>query len=400
MSQQSRTASSGEQDTLNFAYQSYDGEAHVAEELVKNFRERHPSVDIDLDLIPADNFRLDVKSQILRQSPPSLWAEWPGQNLTPYHDAGILRDLTPIWEETGMDDAFLEGPKRAATFDGEYNAIPLNIHRANGLFYRRGPVEAAGVDPRSLGSPEEFLEACEQVSDATGTASVVLPMKNPWPVLQLWEMFLMSEHGAGVYREITQGNASANRQAVADALQLVKRTIQYTPEGALFSGLTDGYDQFVDQKIAFFPHGDWVGADFLQREFEYGPDWAHVPFPGTTGYYSLVMDAVVSSDISGGPGLETFASFVGSKAALKRFNGEKGSIPPRGDVDLSDFPEFLQQQQNDFKSSRQQPLSIAHGLCVTPSQFVDAKTAIANFIVRRDVRTTTDELVTVLESDS
>jgi glucose/mannose transport system substrate-binding protein len=84
---------------------------------------------------------------------------------------------------------------------------------------------------------------------------------------------------------------------------------------------------------------------------------------------------------SGNPapeGAKEWLSYVGSKEAQKRFNMEKGSIPPRGDVDMSSFPAFQQKQYDDFTSSDSQPPSVAHGLAVTATPKSNLESALSD----------------------
>jgi len=388
-------------DAVDFVYPSEEGDDTKSgiDYLLEGFRSEHPEVTIELNVVSADIADLEVKTRILRQLSPDMWMQWPGQNLRPFLEADLLMDLSDVWERGGLASHFSEGARRVVSFDGTYRALPMTLHRANDLFYNPALLERAGVSPDRLSSPTEFLEALETIEQETDASGMALPMRNPWPVLQVWETVLLAEHGHDVYRAVTSGGARANSQAVRDALEWIERFIEFTPEGAVYSSLMDACYQFIDGEVALFPQGDWLSGILEAEGMHYRDGWEHAPFPGTEGYYVVVMDAfVVASDTANPAATTTFVEYAASEEAQVAFNRSKGSIPPRTDVSTEEFPPFLQSQQRAFTRSSEQPFSTAHGLAVTPTQFVELKSTIATLLVERDVDRAARQLVAVLDA--
>ncbi|MFW6017302.1 MAG: ABC transporter substrate-binding protein [Halapricum sp.] len=373
-----------------------DGEAAM-DALLEGFESRHP--EVSLGDVTDENLSLVVKSRILKEEPPDAWIEWPGKNLTPYVEAGVLADVSSVWTETDMQRQYLDGPRKAAVFDETYHAVPLNIHRINNLFYNVDLAVEAGVDPSRVSSPREFVEVLQQVEAETGRVGMLLPMKNPWTVLQLWETVLLGEHGHGVYQSVTDGEAGQHRRAIEDALDIVSAYAELATDDALYVSLTDANERFIDGESVFFHQGDWAAGAYTEADgFRYGSDWEHVPFPGTAGRYAMNMDAVIASETSDNDeAVEAFLRYAGSADGQRRFNQKKGSIPPRTDVSMGQFTDFLQRQHEDFESSRSQPLSITHGLGVRPEQLIELKTAISSFVADRDVGAAASELVAAFD---
>ena len=364
---------------------------------LEGFTDRHS--DVPLEDVTDENLSLTVKSRILKESPPDVWIEWPGKNLSPYVDAGVLADVDDVWEGRDMARQYLDGPRKAARFDGTYRAVPLNIHRTNNLFYNADLVAEAGVDPAGADSPRAFVDMLRQAADATGTTGMLFPMRNPWTVLQLFETVLLGEHGHDVYRAVIDGRARTNRRAVADALDIVSAYADLATDDALYMALTDANDGFVEGESVFFHQGDWAAGAYAETDdFEYGRDWEHVPFPGTEGLYAMNMDAVVASANTGDPeAVGAFLEYAGSADGQRRFNSRKGSIPPRTDVRMDEFTPFLRGQHEDFQASRAQPLSITHGLGVGPQQLIELKTAMSTLVADWDVEAAAESVVAALE---
>jgi len=363
--------------------------------LVDGFGQRHP--DHSLADVTNENLSLAVKSRILKEDPPDVWIEWPGRNLQPYVDAGVIGDLTDVWTGGEMKGVYLDGPKSAAQFDGSYRAVPLNIHRINNLFYNVELAEAHGIEPRAIDSPRRLADRLAVIDD--GVTGMLFPMKNPWTVLQLWETVLLGEYDHETYRAVIGGSAGAHRRAVRDALGIVRKFATVAPDDKLYTSLTDANERFVDGESVVFHQGDWAAGAYTDAAgFDYGTDWDHVPFPGTEGLYAMNMDAVIAAGTVENPeAVAAFLSYAGSADGQRRFNGEKGSIPPRTDVDVSQFTPFLRDQQSSFQSSRAQPLSITHGMAVRPDQLIELKTAMSTFVGTWDADAAAEDVVAAFD---
>jgi len=376
-------------------WKSGDGES-AFQALLDVYRRRH---DGSLTARSTDSVRLSVKTELLRRDPPDIWFDWPGRNLEPYVEADVLTDVSGVWADSDLEAHYMDGPSDLSRFDGRYLAVPMNIHRSNNLFYNVEHAERAGVDPATVDSPREFVEALEQVEDATDAVGFVQPMKNPWPVLQLWATVLLGQFGLDTYQSVIAGEATQNRGAIEESLELVARYVDFATDDALFLDLTDAQDHFRAEDSAFFFQGDWSATAFdTTADFDFRSDWDHVPFPGTDGLYVMNMDAALAASMSERTEtVETFLETAGSVDGQVAFNRAKGSIPPRTDVPEREFSPFQRMQMESFETSRSQPPSVAHGLAVRPGQRIDLLTAFGTFVSERDVDRTGEELIEVFE---
>lgn len=376
-----------------------DGEAALAA-LLEGFKQEHP--EIDLGDITDENLSLEVKSRILKEDPPDIWIEWPGMNLQPYTDANVIGDIDDVWADGDMERNYLDGPKEASQFDDVYRAVPLNIHRINNLFYNVDHVAELGIDPEQIESPRAFVDMLEAIQSESDHTGMLFPMKNPWTVLQMWETVLLGEHGHETYRAVTGSGATAHRRAIVESLEIVKAYAELATDDKLYLSLKDANDRFADGESTFFHQGDWAAGAYTETDsFDYRENWNQIPFPGTEGLYAINMDAVVAAESTENQeAVSAFLAYAGSTDGQKRFNHRKGSIPPRTDIDTSQFTQFLQDQQTDFEQSRSQPLSITHGLGVRPAQLIDLKTAMSKFVSTWDVDATAEMVIAAFEDAS
>jgi glucose/mannose transport system substrate-binding protein len=381
-------AGRGQVEIAHF-WQEGDG-LGMLEDVIDRFEREHGGISVTEQ--SYTNHGLSIKSRILKEDPPSVFVEWPGSNLVPYDEAGALMDLTDLWEDNGLDRAFMEGPDDLVHLDGRPVGIPVDIHRMNNLFYHVELVEDLGVDPSSIDSAREFLEVLEQCQgdDVLGMQQ---PMKQPSDVLMLFSEVVLGEFGAEVFAGITKEDPSRYRSEIRESLEIIDDIAALASDDAHFLGMVGANRRFLDEESVFFYQGDWVAAEYGEMDdFDYGEDWEHVPFPGTDEVYRIGIDSMVASANAPDPeSVRTFLEFVSTPTVLEELNRTKGSIPPRRDVSMDRFPQFLRDQFQDFERSNYQPAG--HAFQVSPNAFVEAKAAISDFVLSRDVEQTTRELI-------
>ncbi|SIR87106.1 ABC transporter substrate-binding protein [Natronorubrum thiooxidans] len=374
------------------------GEEAAFEALIEGFEAEYPDIEVDSSPSPGgagSALETDIKNRVVDQNPPSTFQIWPGQALTEYTDEDLLYDIDGhVWNDE-MREAYLDGPIDVSRPDGEFVAVPINIHRLNNLFYNVDVVEDADVDPESLESPSDLLEAMEAVDDA-GFVGMAQQTQSAWSTMQLWAQVLLGEYGADVYDSFIEGDLEAVESEIRASLELVVEYSEYFNEDASSMNDWDDASDYINTgDAAFFHQGDWAAGQYEgEDDFEYGEDWDHVPFPGTDGMYALNMDSFVFPKHNPSPNATVrFLQYAGTTDAQERFNPHKGSIPPRTDVSDEAFTPFLQDQMADFEASTEQPPSVTHGLAVAPSIQTDVEGAFANFIDNWDVDETYDDLV-------
>lgn len=366
-----------------------DGQT-MLDAVLEAFDTRHPEITVQDR--SYENHGLAIKSRILQENPPSTFVEWPDQNLVPYQEAGALRDVTALWEDNGWEDAYIDGVKERTRMDGMYVGVPVDIHRMNNLFYHVDLVEEFGVDPARISDPRELVEVMRQC-ESDDVIGMMQPMKNPQVVLQLWSTMFIGQFGAEAFADLTGGNPQPYRSEVQETLELVDECWELTSDDAMFNDMVDANNRFMDRESVFYNQGDWMAGEYADvDDFEYGRDWGRVNFPGTDGVYMLGIDLVASaSNAEFTQETRTFMEFMGSPEALEVLNRVKGSIPPRRDVSMDNYPRFLQEQFQDF--TRAEHFPAGHALQVTPDVFIEARSAISEYLATRDVEATTQKLL-------
>lgn len=362
--------------------------------LIEGFKEQYP--DLELSEEPVDgSFPSDLKQVVLNKlrsnDPPSTFQTWPGTSLEIFDDA--FEDIEgEVWDED-LQTRYPSGVQEMARYNGSLVTVPINVHRINNLFYNTAILEEAGIDPESLASPSDLVDACQTITEETDAVPFAHQINSGWSTVQLWETILLGQAGITGYEAYIEG--TGNRNQVKSALETVVDLTEYYPTDASSLTYFDANKMVVEGEAAFIHKGDWTEGNFSDFSgFEYGEDWNNVPFPGTSRSYLLNMDSFPYVANNPSPiATRRFLSYCGTPEGQVLFSNKKGSIPPRTDADVSSLTEFQQDQFKDYISADNHPPSIQHGLAVPR----DAKTAIDaafdRFIEQYDITDTTDSLM-------
>jgi glucose/mannose transport system substrate-binding protein len=366
--------------------------------VIEAFERHTPNVDVSQRIVPIAKLRLTAKSEVLRGNPPDLWVEWPGKNLKPTVDAGVVADVTDLWEETGLVDTYVSGARTAARFDGSYRCIPTDMYRINNLFYNVGHLERAGVDVDRIQGPDEFVEVLPTIADATDAHPITLSAREPFGILQLWETLLIAYGGESTYDDLLDGHVSRHRDVVERSVATLARILDFAPGDMAFTSVAESDGRFARSAAAMTHNGGWaVGRLKRETGFEFGTDWEYTPFPGTEDAYQLNMNAIVPSEqTEGDETVRSFLRHLSSAEQLAHINDHLGAVPPHGDVDVRDFHPVIQRHHRALESTAYDAPSMAHGLGVAPETVSELKAAIVPLVSERDVDATTAELMDAL----
>ena len=373
--------SGGGGGTLNVLHGWTGGDgATAAEALFSGFEEEHGDVETDIEPIGGggnENLDTVVANRLSSNDPPSAFAGWPGRNLEQYD--GVLGDIEDVWNDVG--DAHREEAQELCQYDGKYAAMPIGSHRLNCLFYNVGVVEDAGVDPDSLSTVSDLVDALETVANETDATPMAHAMKAPWTTLQLFAVVLLGQEGYDAYMNFVEGGDAED--AVSSALETTKTILEgYINSDASSIGLTESNGKIMDGSAAFIHQGNWAAGAYNNEGMTYDEDWGFVPFPGTEDMYTFHIDSFIyPTDGSENPSPEvskTFLRYVGGEQAQIDFNSRKGSIPTRTDVSDEEFGPYLSETMDDFENAEELPPTLAHGLAVSPQQMESLKEVITS----------------------
>jgi glucose/mannose transport system substrate-binding protein len=267
--------------------------------------------------------------------------------------------------------------------------VPVNIHRANVLWYNPTVLKDAGVEvPTSL---DEFFTAM----DALKTAGMDAPLAlgEQWTVMHLMETILLGSLGSESYNGLWDGTKSWGDADVAVALENFVKVLSYTNSDSASLSWQDASQLVVDGDAAFNIMGDWAEGFFKELGIEPMTGFGWAPVPGTAGTFQFLSDSFVLP--TGAPHRDAAIAWLtvaGSKEGQDAFNPVKGSIPARSDGDKALYDVYLQSAMDDWAKDVVVG-SLTHGVVANDSWKSEIDTALGLFLLDLDVENFQTSLV-------
>jgi glucose/mannose transport system substrate-binding protein len=300
-----------------------------------------------------------------------------------------MEPLDDVYSQYGFNDVFPQGVLDIVSFDGHPWSVPVNIHRANVLWYNKTVLADAGINPATLTTFAAW-EAAAKKLQAAGITPLALGDNGLWASKHLFEVVLIGSMGADKYKGLWTGDTDWNGPEVTQALEDFKMMLQYVNSD--HSALTwDQANQLViDGKAAFTIMGDWVDGDYTAKKFtDYG--WA--PPPGNAGIYDALSDTFgLPKNTKNPEAMKEFLGVLGSKQGQETFNKLKGSICARTDCDYSSFDAYLQSSAADWQTDTIVP-SLTHGAAAKEGWSAAIEDVIGKFVTDQDVAAAQSGLV-------
>lgn len=344
------------------------------------FDEQHPDIEFVNGAVAggAGSAAKDLlQSRLQAGDPPDTFQAHAGMELQDYISAGQLEDVSHLYDEFDLREAFPDELVELLTEEGKIYSIPSNIHRANMLWANRGVLEENGIDPNAeYASIDEWFADLDTLQDAGVTP---LSVATAWTQVHLLETILLADLGADAYSGLWDGSTDWESADVTAALEDFEQAMSYTNDDRDGLDWPEATQMVIDGNAAFNVMGDWAIAAFEEQGKALNTDFTAVPVPGTDGVFDFLADSFTLPTGAPNPQgsrawLETVSSLEGQTA----FNAAKGSIPARQDADPADFSEY---QQSAMESFGQDTIvsSLAHGAAVPVSQLNAITDATSKF---------------------
>ena len=259
-----------------------------------------------------------------------------GQQAQELVEAGLMLDLTDVAEANGWKDiVFPPGLLESCTLDGRIYCAPVNIHSPEWLWLSNKAFADAGVPVPTNWA--EFVAAAPAL-EAAGKIPLALG-NQPWQSNLAFGAITVAIGGLDLWKDVNVNknmDAAAGEgmaavfQAAADARKLAaKSTVQDWNQATnlVITGQAGG--QIM---------GDWAQGEFAVAGQVAGQDYTCLPGLGVNQYLSTGGDAFYFpklDDPEKEAAQKRLAALLVSPEVQVAFNLKKGSLPIRGDVDLS-----------------------------------------------------------------
>jgi len=250
-------------------------------------------------------------------------------------EAGLMQDLTEVAEAEGWKD-IINPPSLldSCTVDGKIYCVPINIHSWQWMWLSHKAFDDAGLPvPKNW---DEFVASAPKLEEA---GKVPLAMGGQsWQANGAFDVLMVAVGSPELMRKMGAKDAEAVKspemtrvfEAAASARELAKNSkVQDWNQATnlVITGQAGG--QIM---------GDWAQGEFQVAEQVAGEDYTCLPGLGVNEIISTAGDAFYFPKLDDPEKTKAqleLASLMLSKEVQVNFNLKKGSLPVRGDVDLS-----------------------------------------------------------------
>ncbi len=336
-----------------FTWWASGGEALGLAGMTTEFTNKNPDttfVNASVAGAAGTNAKGVLVSRMEAGNPPDTFQAHAGAELSSYVKAGQLEDLTSLYKSEGWDKVFPADLIKTLTTKGKIYSVPVNIHRANVLWWNPAAAKKAGITkaPASLDAMIADLAKFKKV----GIDGMALAGQGDWAIAHLFDYVLLASMGPDKFNGLWNGNTKWNGAEVKVAITKFAKILSY---GNASKSLDwpDAGKLITTGKAGFFIMGDWASSQWQSEGLKLGKDYTWAPGPGTAGVYQWLSDSFTLP--KGAPNRAAGIAWLkvcGSLAGQDAFNPKKGSIAVRKDSNAKLYDSYLQAAMKSWKVDR------------------------------------------------
>ena len=258
-------------------------------------------------------------------------------------EAGLFRDLTEVatrenWAALVNPPTLLEN----CTLDGKIYCVPVNIHSWQWLWLSNGAFEKAGVAVPA--NWNEFVAAAPAL-EAAGITPLAMG-KQPWQQAGSFNVLMVGVGGSDLFLKVYKDKdaAFAAGPEVAAVFKAADDARKMAA-GSNVQNWNEATSMVINATAGGQIMGDWAQGEFQVAGQTAGKEYTCLPGLGLNEVISTGGDAFYFpklDDAEKSAAQDVLASVMMAPATQVAFNLKKGSLPVRGDVDLSTANDCMQ----------------------------------------------------------
>ena len=328
-----------------------------------------------------------LKTRAVSGNPPSA-AQIKGHDIQEWGGLGFLTSLDATAKQEQWDELLPEVVTKVMKWDGEYVAVPVNVHRVNWLWANPVVLEKSGVTvPTTL---DEFFVAADKIK-----AAGFIPLAHggqPWQDATVFEAVALDVLGSEDYNKafVDLDMDVLSGDKMVEVFTKFKKMRDYIDSNSPGRDWNVATSMVINGEAAMQIMGDWAKGEFTAAGKVPGKDYICAPAPGTDGQFTFNIDSFAFfelSDKENQKAQQDLAKTILTKDFQEVFNLNKGSIPVRLDMDMSKFDQCALDSMATFKASAESGdlvPSMAHGLATTSYAQGAIYDVVTNFFNGKD----------------
>ena len=292
-------------------------------------------------------------SRMQAGNPPDTFQAHAGAELSSYVKAGQVEDLSFLYKSEGWDKIFPADLIKTLTTAGKIYSVPVNIHRANVLWWNPAAAKKAGIAKAPATLDEMLVDLAK--FKKVGIDGIALAGNGDWAIAHLFDVVLLGSMGADKYNGLWNGKTKWDGPEVAKAITYLSKILAFGNSSKSLDW-PDAGKLVTTGKAGFFIMGDWASSQWQSEGLKLGTDytWAVAPNNVDKGHvYMWLSDSFTlpKGAVNRDAGI-AWLKVCGSLAGQDAFNPKKGSIAVRKDSNPKLYDSYLQAAMKEWKTDR------------------------------------------------
>jgi multiple sugar transport system substrate-binding protein len=228
----------------------------VMEGLAKEFGEKHPDLNIDLEIVDREAWKTQIRNALTANAPDVV--NWYAANrMGPYVNAGLFEDISDMYENGDLPG--LDAVKGAMTLDGKQWGVPYTYYQW-GMYYREDMFKELGLtEPTTF---EEELANCQKIVDS-GKKCYAIGTKFLWTAGGWFDYLNMRTNGFDFHMQLARGEVEWTDARVRETFANWRKIID-------MGGYVDDHQSYSWQEaLKFMTDGE--AASYLMGNFVVAP---------------------------------------------------------------------------------------------------------------------------------
>ena len=313
------------------------GEAAAVAQFAKAFNEKTDHNWVDGAIAGGGSTARPIMiSRILGGDPMGATQFNHGRQAQELIEAGLMLDLTDVAEAEGWKDVIHPASLLdSCTLDGRIYCVPVNIHSWHWLWLNNAAFTDNGMDVPT--NWDEYVAAMPALDEA---GIVPLAMGGqPWQSSGAFGVMAIALAGPEAWLAVNKDKNSdvAGGEAYAKVFEAAAAAREYS-KNTNVQDWNLATAMVIEGKAGGQIMGDWAQGEFAVAQKVAGVDYTCLPGLGMNELIDTAGDAFYfpkNDDAEIEAAQKELASLMLSKEVQVAFNLNKGSLPVRGDVDLS-----------------------------------------------------------------
>ncbi|WP_433932795.1 ABC transporter substrate-binding protein [Sorangium cellulosum] len=335
-----------------FSWWSSPSESRALQALIDVHRRDHPDVKvINAAAAAANASERRLEERMVEGLPPDMFQSYSGARMMSWvryngqEGENKLEAIDDVVASSGWLSSAPASIVESVSHDGHVYAVPVNIHRANCLFYNKKIfAENDLLPPTTL---DELLAVNEALA-AKHVVPLAVAARDPSiPASLMWEHIFIMSAGATYYDDLFKGRLeSPDTRKVRAALAAGLRAMKHMNANAEELRWYDAIELVGRGKAAMVMDGDWAKAEFQARGYALDEDFGMVTV-GEGAFVYVVDSFVVPRGAAHRDAALDLLATMGSVEGQDALNPLKGSIPSRTDTDITLYDSLSQRAMED-----------------------------------------------------